>query len=157
MHGELIVGGPTPDTIRAGAGNDFVQAAFGGVDRVDCGAGSDIVSADLGDKVASDCEVVSRRLSVDPYANTDSQHETAVEPDRLRVGHTVVAAYQLGRRAAGAAANIGTAVSTDAGRTWQRASLPGVTVDSRRPARRPLRPIRPSRTTRCTTCGSSAR
>lgn len=127
LHGELLVGTQLPDRILAGPGNDFVQAAFGSTDTVDCGAGSDVVSADLSDKVASNCEIVSRRLSVDPYTNADSQHETAVEPDTFSFGSTVVAAFQLGRRSAGAAANIGTAVSTDGGRTWQRSLLPGIT------------------------------
>ncbi|MDX6472144.1 MAG: hypothetical protein QOK22_960 [Gaiellaceae bacterium] len=129
LRGELILGSPAPDHIRAGGGNDFVQAAWGGTDTVDCGAGGDVVTADASDRV-SGCETVSRRLSVDPYANPDSQHETAVEPDSLAFGSTVVAAFQLGRRAAGAAADIGTAVSRDAGRTWQRSTLPSVTVNS---------------------------
>jgi BNR repeat protein len=125
-QGELVLGNPSPDRIAASGGSDFIQAAFGGIDRVDCGAGDDLVSADLGDQVAN-CETVVRRLSVDPYLNADSQHETAVEPDSFSFGSTVVAAFQLGRRSAGAAANIGTAVSRDAGRTWQRSALPGVT------------------------------
>ncbi|MDX6467450.1 MAG: hypothetical protein QOI27_2490, partial [Gaiellaceae bacterium] len=129
LRGELILGSPAPDHIRAGGGNDFVQAAWGGTDTVDCGAGGDVVTADASDRV-SGCETVSRRLSVDPNANPDSQHETAVEPDSFAFGSTVVAAFQLGRRAAGAAADIGTAVSRDAGRTWQRSTLPSVTVNS---------------------------
>jgi len=128
--GELILGGTAADRVIAGAGADRVQVAFGGVDRVDCGTGVDVVSADGSDKVAPNCEIVSRRLSVDPYANADSQHETAVEPDSFAWGSTVVAAFQLGRRADGAAANIGTAVSTDAGRTWQRSFLPGTTANA---------------------------
>ena len=80
---------------------------------------------DLDDTIAANCEVVSRRLSVDPYTNTDSQHETAVEPDSASFGNTVVAVYQLGRREAGAAANIGAAVSRNAGRTWTRSVLSG--------------------------------
>ncbi len=126
-----------------------MQVAFGGIDRVDCGAGTDVVSADAADKVAANCEVVSRRLSVDPYVNPDSQHETAVEPDSFSWGDTVVAAFQLGRREAGAAANIGTAVSRNDGRTWTRALLPG--HDGQRDAARPgdsPRPIRRSPTTR---------
>jgi hypothetical protein len=132
LRGELILGSPTPDRIHAAAGNDFVQVAFGGLDTVDCGAGNDVVSADATDRL-SHCETVSRRLSVDPYANPDSQHETAVEPDSFAFGSTIVAAFQLGRRAAGASANIGTAVSHDAGRTWQRSSLPALTVNSTPP------------------------
>jgi hypothetical protein len=85
-------------------------------------------------RVAADCEVVSRRLSVDLSSNPESQHETAVEPDSFAWGSTVVAAFQLGRyEAGGAASNIGTAVSTDAGRTWRRSVLPELTVESRPP------------------------
>ncbi len=124
---DLIIGTPGPDRIVAGAGNDLVQVAFGATDSVDCGAGFDVVSADATDRIASNCEVVSRRLSVDPYQNADSQHETAVEPDSAAWGDTVVAVFQVGRRLAGAASNIGTAVSRDDGRTWTRAMLPGLT------------------------------
>ena len=116
-------------TIRGTARGDFLQTAFNGKDSVTCSRGTDVVSADSADKVAADCEIVSRRLSVDPYANRDSQHETAVEPDDFAFGDTVVAAFQLGRRDGGAAANIGTAVSHDGGRTWQRSTLPAVTVN----------------------------
>src|SRR5262249_6291334 len=127
---DTIIGTTAPDTITARGGNDLVQVAFGGKDRVDCGAGRDVVSADATDVVAANCEVVSRRLSVDPYTNADSQHETAVEPDSASFGNTVVAVYQLGRRASGAAANIGAAVSRNGGRTWTRGTLPGTTVNA---------------------------
>ena len=137
IHGtpgpDSIVGTPAPDTIVAGAGNDLVQAAFGGVDRVDCGPGHDIVSADQSDLVAPNCEVVSRRLSVDLSTNPRSQHETAVEPDSFSWGSTIVAAYQLGRFESGAASNIGVSVSHNGGRTWQRTTLPGVTLESQPP------------------------
>jgi hypothetical protein len=129
LGGELLLGSPVPDRIKAGPGDDFIQAAFGGIDRVDCGAGNDLVSADLGDRLVN-CETVVRRLSVDPYLGSDSQHETAVEPDSFSFGSTIVTAFQLGRRVSGAAANIGTAVSHDAGRTWQRSALPSVTIAS---------------------------
>ena len=132
-RGELIVGTQAADRVLAGGGADRVQVAFGGIDSVDCGAGIDIVSADASDRVASNCEIVSRRLSVDPYTNGDSQHETAVEPDSASSGSTVVAAFQVGRRENGAASNIGTAVSTDAGRTWQRSFLPGITANATPP------------------------
>ena len=125
---DTIVGTRSVDRIAARGGNDFVQVAFGGADHVDCGAGNDVVSADAGDKVAANCEIVSRRLSIDPYVNSDSQHETAVEPDDAANGNTVVAAYQVGRREGGAAANIGVSVSHDAGRTWTRSLLPGTTA-----------------------------
>lgn len=126
----VLVSAATAATIRGTKRPDFLQTAFNGRDTVHCGGGRDVVSADLADTVASDCEVVSRRLSVDPYANGDSQHETAVEPDDFAFGDTVVAAFQLGRRAQGAASNVGAAVSNDDGRTWQRALLPGMTVNA---------------------------
>jgi len=132
-RGELVLGTPQPDRLVAAGGNDLVQAAFGGKDRVDCGPGSDVVSADGSDVVAANCEIVSRRLSVDPYANGDSQHETAVEPDSFSFGSTVVAAFQVGRRENGAASNIGTAVSVDAGRSWKRSFLPATTVNATPP------------------------
>ena len=129
-HGGLVLGTPAPDSITGGPGNDFVQAAWGGVDRVDCGAGFDVVAADLSDKVAANCQVVSRRLSVDASTNPAGQHETSVEPTDAAWGTTVVAAYQVGRFATGGASNIGFAVSTDSGRTWTRGLLPGITVES---------------------------
>ena len=127
---DTIAGTSAPDRITARGGNDFIQVAFGGKDRVDCGPGQDVVSADAGDVVATNCEVVSRRLSVDPYTNADSQHETAVEPGSASFGNTVVAVYQLGRRESGASANIGAAVSRNGGRTWTRSTLPGTTVNA---------------------------
>ena len=130
---DMVIGTPAADHIATGAGNDLIQVAWGATDTVDCGAGRDIVSADATDKVAADCEVVSRRLSVDPYQNADSQHETAVEPDSAAWGDTVVAAFQLGRREGGAASNIGTAVSRDDGRTWTRGFLPDTTVNASPP------------------------
>jgi hypothetical protein len=129
---ELIVGTPAPDTITAGAGNDAVQAAFGGADRVNCAAGRDTVSADQSDALRN-CETVSRRLSVDTYVNADSQHESAVEPDSFAYGGTVVAVFQVGRRQDGASSNIDSAMSADGGRTWQRGTLPGLTVNAQPP------------------------
>ncbi|HUZ97766.1 MAG TPA: sialidase family protein [Gaiellaceae bacterium] len=129
-QGGTILGTAAPDHLVGGPGNDFVQAAWGGVDRVDCGGGFNVVSADLGDKVAANCQVVSRRLSVDTSTNPAGQHETAVEPADFAWGTTVVAAYQVGRFASGGASNIGFAVSNDSGETWTRGLLPGVTVES---------------------------
>jgi BNR repeat-like domain len=137
IHGtaraELLLGKPGPDRITAGAGNDFVQAAFGAVDRVDCGRGRDVVTADAADEVAASCEIVSRRLSNDLSTNVRSQHETAVEPDDFAWGSSVLAVYQVARFRGGASSNIGFAFSRDAGRTWQRGLLPGVTVESSPP------------------------
>ena len=129
-HGATVLGTAAPDHLVGGPGNDFVQAAWGGIDRVDCGGGFNVVAADLGDKVSANCQVVSRRLSVDTSTNPAGQHETAVEPADFAWGTTVVAAYQVGRFANGGASNIGFAVSNDSGRTWTRGLLPGVTAES---------------------------
>lgn len=132
-HGGLVLGTAEPDRLVGGPGNDFIQAAWGGVDRVDCGRGFNVVAADLGDKVAANCQVVARRLSVDTSTNPAGQHETAVEPADAAFGTTVVAAYQVGRFATGGASNIGFAVSHDSGRTWTRGLLPAVTAESSPP------------------------
>ena len=120
-------------TVHGTRNNDFIQASFDGVERVDCRGGFDVVAADLADTVAANCEVVSRRLSVDSSTNPTSQHETSVEPDDFASGSTVVATYQVGRLATGGASNIGFAVSRDAGRSWQRGIIPGLTVESSPP------------------------
>ena len=128
---DFLHGGPGRDSLDAGRGADRVAASYDGArDVVRCGAGTDIVNADLVDSVAADCELVSRRLSRDPYTTADAQHETQVEPDSLTVGRTTVAAFQVGRRHDGAATNVGFAVSRDSGRTWKSGLLPGLTVAS---------------------------
>jgi BNR repeat-like domain len=119
--------------VHGTAGNDFLQASFDGINRIDCGRGFDVVSVDFGDTVAANCEIVSRRLSADPSTNPASQHETAVEPDDFAWGPTVVATYQVGRFSTGGASDIGFAVSRDGGRTWQRGLLPSLTVESSPP------------------------
>ena len=125
---DFLHGGAGRDLLDAGAGNDRVAAQYDGArDRVVCGAGIDVANADLLDSVAADCELVSRRISRDPYTNLESQHETQVEPDSLTVGRTTVATFQVGRRFDGAADNIGFAVSRDDGRTWRSGLLPGLT------------------------------
>ena len=53
------------------------------------------------------------RISTDPYHGTGSgQHATEVEPDSFAFGHTLVAAFQVGRYPDGGAANGGWATST---------------------------------------------
>lgn len=129
---DRLDGGPGPDRLEGGPGADRVVAQYDGArDVVRCGSGPDIVNADLLDRVTSDCELVSRRLSRDPYTDPDGQHETEVEPDSLTVGQTTVATYQVGRRHDGGATNIGFAVTNDGGRTWRSGLLPGLTRASR--------------------------
>jgi len=103
------------------------------VDTIRCKAGLDIVTADPGDKVAADCEVVSLRVSSDPYRNASSQHQTQVEPDSFAFGSTEVTTFQSGRFIDGGASNIGWATTTDAGQTWKSGFLPGLTQFSAPP------------------------
>jgi len=110
---------------------DRIAVEGGGADRVRCGAGHDVVTADRSDRVASDCEVVSLRVSSDPYRNAGSRHQTQVEPDSFSYGSTIVTAFQSGRFFSGGASNIGWAASTNGGRMWKSGFLPGVTDFSR--------------------------
>jgi hypothetical protein len=121
---EFLVGTKNPDQITAEGG---------GVDRIRCLGGRDIVTADPTDKVAADCEVVSLRVSHDPYRNSDSQHQTQVEPDSFSYGSTIVNTFQSGRYFDGGASNMGWATSTDGGKTWKSGFLPGVTEFSAPP------------------------
>jgi len=67
-------------------------------------------------------------VSIDPYTNTSSYHQTEVEPDTYSFGSTVVAAFQVGRFEDGGASNLGYATSTDNGTMWTGGFLPGTTV-----------------------------
>jgi hypothetical protein len=123
---DVLLGSAAADRIDALGGNDRVMAAFGGRDRVACGRGRDLAVADGSDTVARDCETVVRRLSVDPFRDLTSQHETAVEPSNAAFGSTVVATFQVGRFTDGGASGTGFAVSRDAGRTWRQGVVPGL-------------------------------
>jgi RTX calcium-binding nonapeptide repeat (4 copies) len=127
---DLLSGGAGRDVLSGGLGDDRIASADGGPDTVDCGPGRDIATGDLGD-VLSGCEVVSRRLSRDPYRGGGAQHQTAVEPDSFAYGKTIVAAFQIGRfLEGGGAANIGFATSRDSGVTWTTGLLPRLSVFS---------------------------
>ena len=70
-----------------------------------------------------------QEISVDPYTNGTSQHQTEVEPGMFAFGSTVVTAFQAGRFfSGGGASNIGWATSTNAGASWVNGFLPGLTV-----------------------------
>jgi hypothetical protein len=48
---------PGQDTIKAGKGNDFIEAEDGYKDTIDCGSGTDEVYFDANlDQVAANCE-----------------------------------------------------------------------------------------------------
>jgi hypothetical protein len=117
-RGGAVIGTNAPDRISAEGGKPST---------IRCKAGRDIVTADPEDVVAADCEVVSLRVSHDPYTNATSQHQTQVEPDSFAFGSTVVDTFQSGRFFDGGAANIGWASSPDGGQTWESGFLPGVT------------------------------
>ena len=133
IHGlagdDLINGGVGADVLSGGAGNDRIAAADGTSDVVRCGPGRDIVTADLGDSL-NRCEVVSRRLSRDPYRGGGAQHETEVEPSSFAHGKTIVTAFQVGRFVDSGAANIGFATSHDAAATWTTGLLPRLSIFS---------------------------
>jgi hypothetical protein len=129
---DFLQGGPGRDAVDAGPGDDRVALSYDGArDTVRCGAGSDVVNADADDAVRGDCELVGRRLSRDPYTSADAQHETEVEPDSFTFGRTTVATFQVGRILAGAATNVGYAVTTNDGASWRSGLLPGLTLASK--------------------------
>jgi hypothetical protein len=73
-------------------------------------------------------DVATRIVSVDPYTNVTSYHQTEVEPDTYAFGNTVMGVHQTGRFQDGGASNIGYVVSTDGGATWAAGFLPGTTL-----------------------------
>jgi hypothetical protein len=129
---DLLLGTSKRDRIAAFGGNDRIDVAGGGADRVSCGAGSDLVAADATDRL-SGCEVVSRRISRDPYHGGGAQHATQAEPDTFSWGTKVVATFQVARYTDGGAQAIGFAVSSNSGRTWRSGVLPELTVTARPP------------------------
>jgi len=122
-----INGTARAEVLRGTKSADRISAEGGAADRVRCGRGRDIVTADPRDTVGTDCEVLSLRVSVDPYRNSSSHHQTQVEPDSFAFGSTIVTTFQSGRFFDGGASNIGWATSTNGGRTWKRGFLPGMT------------------------------
>ena len=68
------------------------------------------------------------QLSSDPYTNSNSQHQTELEPSSFSFGSTIVTAFQAGRFVDAASSNIGWATSLDNGATWRNGFLPGTTL-----------------------------
>ncbi len=129
---DVLLGQDGSDRVDARGGNDRIAVEYdAGRDDISCGAGRDIVTADLRDLVRPGCEIVGRRIHRDLFTNSDSQHESEVEPDSLTVGATTVALFQVGRNRSGGAASIGFSTSRDGGRTWREGILPGLTTVSR--------------------------
>src|SRR5262249_19882055 len=72
------------------------------------------------------------RISVDNLTNSDSNHQTEVEPDSFAWGNTIVSAFHVARRPGSigwGSGDVGFATSTDGGVTWQHGLLPGLTVN----------------------------
>lgn len=131
---DFLHGGSDADLLLGGGGPDRIAAALDAApDVIRCGAGADLVTAEGTDAVAADCELVVRQLSRDTTTDPRAQHETQVEPDSAANARTVVTVFQSGRQAAGGAADIGWATSTNAGGTWRSGFLPGVTMFSTPP------------------------
>jgi hypothetical protein len=74
-----------------------------------------------------------RQISVDPIALGPGQHETAVEPDSISSGNTIVGVFQIGRFPTGGASGIGWATSNDGGATWTSGVLPALTAHAPSP------------------------
>jgi len=68
------------------------------------------------------------KLSTDTFTNSTSEHATEVEPASFAFGSTIITSFQGGRISGGGSADIGFAVSNDAGATWQNGFLPGLTT-----------------------------
>jgi hypothetical protein len=72
------------------------------------------------------------KISTDTFTNSDSVHETEVEPDIFAWGNTIVTTFHVARRPGSigwGSADVGFATSTDGGQTWTSGYLPGLTVN----------------------------
>ncbi|MEA2422948.1 MAG: hypothetical protein QOF55_2047 [Thermoleophilaceae bacterium] len=68
------------------------------------------------------------RVFTDPFTNTTSQHQTAVEPDTFAFGSTMVTATQSGRFNDGGSSGIGWATLDSSGAVLGSGTLPGITT-----------------------------
>lgn len=68
------------------------------------------------------------KLSTDPFTNSTSQHATEVEPGSFSFGSTIITSFQVARISGGGGADIGYAISTDAGLNWSSGVLSGITT-----------------------------
>lgn len=73
------------------------------------------------------------QISADPYTNGAAQHATEVEPDTVAAGHSVMSVFQVGRWDNGCSDDIGWALSSNGGHSWQHGFLPGLTKFSQPP------------------------
>ncbi|MBA3915682.1 MAG: exo-alpha-sialidase [Acidobacteriales bacterium] len=73
------------------------------------------------------------KVSVDKLTNSDSVHQTEVEPATAGWGSTIVSSFHVARRPGTigwGSGGIGFATSTNAGATWTYGLLPGLTINS---------------------------
>lgn len=69
------------------------------------------------------------RLSTDTLTNPDGQHATELETSTFSFGSTMVVSFEVARGSGhGGGADIGIAISTDAGSTWNSRFLSGLTT-----------------------------
>src|SRR4030095_8396646 len=69
------------------------------------------------------------RLSTDTFTNADGQHATELETSAYSWGSTMVVSFEVARgQGHGGGADIGIAISTDAGATWNSHFLSGLTT-----------------------------
>jgi hypothetical protein len=72
------------------------------------------------------------RISADNLTNSDSVHETEVEPDSFAWGNTIVSAFHVARRPGSigwGSGDVGFSTSTNGGVSWTHGDLPGLTVN----------------------------
>jgi BNR/Asp-box repeat len=70
------------------------------------------------------------RLSTDTFTNGDGQHATELETSTYSFGSTMVVSFEVARGLGhGGGADIGIAITTDAGTTWSSHFLSGLTVE----------------------------
>jgi hypothetical protein len=72
------------------------------------------------------------KVSVDKLTNTDSVHQTEVEPQTFGWGSTIVSAFHVARRPGSigwGSGDVGFSTSTNGGLTWTYGLLPGLTVN----------------------------
>ncbi len=72
------------------------------------------------------------KISSDNLTNTDSVHETEVEPDSFAWGNTIVSAFHVARRPGSigwGSGDVGFSTSTNGGVSWTHGDLPGLTVN----------------------------
>lgn len=70
------------------------------------------------------------QIGSDSFTNASSQHKTIVEPDTFGFASTMVTAAQSGRFFDGGSSGVRFARTGDAGATWTRGNLPGLTVNN---------------------------